>query len=149
MRKRRQLIALVVLAAAAAGAAAWLLARPAGPRDWVAGTYISAAPVAAGATTLRLSPDGSLAWEHTPAGAAVPSARVAGRWRLSGRVLVFDERAGAAAPVGLLQRIAERYQDPVLMSGVYNHRVVSADAAGLVLDLGGVLLELKRVADTP
>jgi hypothetical protein len=68
-----------------------------------------------------------------------------GRWRLAGRVLLFETGATANAPLGLFQPLLERFDSPVQMPELSRSRVVSADASGLTLDLGGVEWRLDRV----
>jgi hypothetical protein len=68
-----------------------------------------------------------------------------GRWRLAGRVFLFETGATAAAPVGVFQPLIERFYAPMQMPESSRARVVSADASGLILDLGGIEWQLQRV----
>jgi hypothetical protein len=61
-----------------------------------------------------------------------------GRWRLSGRVLIAETGPAALAPVGTIQSFVERFDGPLVGNEVSKFRIVSADEAGLVLDIGGM-----------
>jgi hypothetical protein len=144
-RWRRRLLGAAAVAAVAI-LCIWGYHRVTALGRWVPGTYTAISWDGKGTTTLRLGPDGSAVWEnYVPAGAAAPSTRFVGRWRLSGRVLLFETGAKAAAPVGVFQPLFERFDSPLQTQEMSRSRVVSADPSGLTLDLDGVEWRLQRV----
>lgn len=129
--RRRGLALVLLLAAAGVAWFAWSY--------WADGGIVPGAYTAdEGAATVvtRFGPDGAWVQERFPAGATVPAAVASGRWRVAGRVLVLETGAAAAAPVGALDRFAERFREPLLGSEVTRLRVVSADADRVLLDYG-------------
>jgi hypothetical protein len=147
---RRRLVLVAVPLVLLTGVGAWMYWQSWRLERWVPGRYSTERFGDPAPAVLRLRPDGSLLWDVYMFGTERPAIPVRGRWRLSGRVLVLEDGDAAAAPIGLLQPLTERFKRPSFLRDWSRSWVTSADESGLVLDLGdGITWTLTRTVGEP